>query len=53
MTTLLTLDHWRRLLETPQTIVFPKLTLQGRDHAPPLVEGPGEVRLSAAGLVAA
>jgi hypothetical protein len=51
MTTLLTLDRWRGLLETPQTIFFRKLTLQGRDHDPPLVEGSGEVRLPTLGRI--
>jgi hypothetical protein len=40
-----TLDRWRFLLTTPQTLAFPHLELMGRDHAPPIVVGVGEVRL--------
>lgn len=40
-----TLDRWRPYLVTPKTISFPQLKLIGRDFAPPMVVGAGEVRL--------
>jgi hypothetical protein len=42
---MLTLDRWRSFLATPRTIAFPRLELIGRDHAPPVVVGTGEVRM--------
>lgn len=40
-----TLDRWRELVATPKTLVFPRLELLGRDHAPSIVAGSGEVRM--------
>jgi hypothetical protein len=40
-----TLDQWRRFINTPTTLFFPRLQLIGRDHAPPIVIGSGEVRM--------
>ena len=40
-----TLDRWRRFLVTPQTLAFPRLKLIGRDWAPPIVVGSGEIRM--------
>ncbi len=40
-----TLDRWRPFLRAPQTLAFPRLALMGRDHAPLIVEGSGEVRI--------
>jgi hypothetical protein len=41
-----TLDRWKRFLQGPGRVVFPKLLLQGRDFDPPLIEGSGEVRFA-------
>jgi hypothetical protein len=40
-----TLDRWRRFLVTPQTLAFPRLELIGRDWAPPIVVGSGQIRM--------
>jgi hypothetical protein len=40
-----TLDRWRAFLTTPKTLIFPRLELIGRDHAPSIVVGTGEVRM--------
>jgi len=40
-----TLDRWRTFLVTPQTLAFPHLKLIGRDGAPPIVVGSGEIRM--------
>ena len=40
-----TLDRWRAFLATPKALTFPRLELLGRDHAPPIVVGAGEVRM--------
>lgn len=45
---MLTLDRWRQFL-TPKTLVFPRMELVGYDHAPPIVVGPGEVRMKSMG----
>ena len=42
---MVTLDRWRSLLNTPKTIVFPRLELMGRDYEPSIVVGAGEVRM--------
>lgn len=42
---MVTLDRWRPYLNTPKTIVFPRVELIGRDHAPPIVVGVGDVRM--------
>src|ERR1700733_7713086 len=43
-----TLDRWRYLLATPQTLSFSHLKLIGRDFSPPIVVGVGEVILKSA-----
>jgi hypothetical protein len=42
---MVTLDRWRTFLSTPKTLTFPHLELKGRDHAPSIVIGAGEVRM--------
>jgi hypothetical protein len=45
-----TLDRWRPFLRAPQTLAFPRLALMGRDHAPLIVEGSGEIRMPSLNL---
>jgi hypothetical protein len=40
-----TLDRWRALATTPKTLSFPRLELIGRDHAPTIIAGRGEVNM--------
>ena len=40
-----TLNRWRSYLTVPKTLIFPRLELIGRDHAPAIVAGTGEVRM--------
>jgi len=40
-----TLDRWRTYLTVPKTLVFSNLKLIGRDHAPTIIDGSGEVRI--------
>lgn len=40
-----TLDRWAPFLQAPHTLRFPYLALRGRDHAPLILEGSGEVRV--------
>ena len=42
---MVTLDRWREFAATPKALVFPRLELIGRDHAPPIVTGAGEIRM--------
>ena len=42
---MVTLDRWREFAATPKALVFPRLELIGRDHAPPIVAGAGEIRM--------
>jgi hypothetical protein len=46
-----TLDKWRSFTNTPTTVVFPQLKLIGRDFAPPIASGAGEVRMRVPGVI--